>query len=114
MSIDRRVFNCRGPDHPNVRFESPCPERWEALTSTHDPYKRHCSTCDRAVFRVINIIDAKLRVSQGECIAVPAWMAERPSQTPPLQAVRGMLLPSNEINEPYAEQLEEALRRGPP
>jgi len=59
-----------------VSFSVECPVGWDRLEATPDPRKRYCGECERPVFRCHDANEAGLRAEQGECIAVPAWLAE--------------------------------------
>jgi hypothetical protein len=67
------ILNCAASG--KVAFHFVCPVGWEALEDTGDPRRRRCPSCQRDVHRCVNIVDAALRAEQGECIAVPAWLA---------------------------------------
>ena len=68
------ILNCAASGR--VEFTYRCPMTWEEMAPTDDDRKRHCERCDRAVFRCHDANEAGLRADQGECIAVPAWLAD--------------------------------------
>ena len=68
------ILNCAASGQ--VRFTYRCPMTWEQLSATEHARKRHCSTCDRPVYLCHDANEAGIRADQGECIAVPAWLAD--------------------------------------
>ena len=69
---NRVIFECGGG---RIAMDA-CPMSWSALTPTANARKRHCDACKKPVFLVANAIEAALRHTQGECIAVPPSVAE--------------------------------------
>lgn len=69
---NRQMLNCPQPDgpvrHPLVRT---CSQRWSELNVTADPRLRVCTACRADVHLVANVVEARIRAQQGECIAVP-------------------------------------------
>ena len=74
MTSPRTMLNCGASGR--VEFTFRCPMTWDALDPTGDPNRRDCARCHRTVFRVHNAVDAALRATEGECIAVPVWLAD--------------------------------------
>lgn len=70
----RDLLNCGGS--ARVEFAFRCPVGWANLTPTDNPRQRHCTQCARTVFLCVDVIEAGIRADQGECIAVPADLAE--------------------------------------
>lgn len=84
----RRILNC------GVRFDFVCDRNWLDLEETADhpstPHKRFCDACKKDVYWCVNVQEAALRIEQGECIAVPAIIAERwPDEQPIVIIGRG-------------------------
>jgi len=75
MSDDRDILNCGASGV--VRFEFRCSQRWSEMEPTGDERKRFCLQCERHVFWCHTVAEAGLRAYQGECIAIPSWLAER-------------------------------------
>ncbi len=71
---DRTMLNCGAGGR--VVFEYRCPLTWDALTPTDEPRERNCATCRRTVHWCSNLAEAAVRAAQGECIAVPDWVAD--------------------------------------
>ena len=71
---DRTMLNCGASGR--VVFAYRCPLTWDALTPTDEPRERDCATCRRTVHWCSNLAEAAVRAGQGECIAVPAWLAD--------------------------------------
>jgi hypothetical protein len=71
---ERDLLNCGGS--ARVEFAFRCPVGWANLTPTDNPRQRHCTQCARTVFLCVDVIEAGIRADQGECIAVPADLAE--------------------------------------
>ena len=63
-------------------FEFVCPMKWEALTATHDPTRRHCNQCQRDVHLVANEKEFENRAQTGDCVAYspPESYLEDPTQ----------------------------------
>lgn len=72
--MSRTMLNCGASGR--IVFDYRCPLTWDALTPTDEPRQRDCAQCRRTVHWCSNLADASLRAAQGECIAVPAWVAE--------------------------------------
>lgn len=70
----REVLNC-GAQKGQLRVTKSCRRRWDELAETGEPRERFCSDCDQIVHRVVNVVDARLRARQGECVAVPREIA---------------------------------------
>ena len=68
------ILNCAASG--DVSFSFQCPVGWDSLNTTGDPRRRHCATCQRAVFLCHDANEAGLRAEQGECIAVPGWLVK--------------------------------------
>lgn len=73
---DRRMLNCGsdGVERPLVRR---CDQRWGELDETGEERVRYCRRCDRLVHKVANVVEARVRARQGECLAVPAEVLAR-------------------------------------
>ncbi|MCA9544977.1 MAG: hypothetical protein KC613_11325 [Myxococcales bacterium] len=78
---ERRLLNCGAAPSTRVRFSYRCPMRWADLTPTEDPRRRLCGACGEVVHRVHDVIEAGVRADQGECIAVPAALADAAQAT---------------------------------
>ncbi|MEL6179420.1 MAG: hypothetical protein AAFS10_10725 [Myxococcota bacterium] len=68
------ILNCAADGI--VEFELLCPVQWDNMIETEHANQRFCTTCKRRVYRCINSAEAALRAEQGECIAVPDWLAK--------------------------------------
>lgn len=68
------LLNCGGSGR--VHFTAPCPVGWENLQETADRRRRWCGGCERSVFLCHDANETAIRAEQGECVAVPAWLAE--------------------------------------
>lgn len=70
---DREVLNCGGGGRLEV--VKSCQRQWQSLDETEAPRTRYCGDCDRLVYKVLNVVEARVRAKQGECIAVPPSVA---------------------------------------
>ena len=70
----RDILNCAASG--TVTFSFRCPVGWDEMEPTEDPRQRHCRECQRAVYWCHDANEAGIRADQGECIAVPVWLAE--------------------------------------
>lgn len=75
------ILNCGRSGE--VSFHVTCEVGWDEMEPTASPHQRLCQLCRRRVYRCFNAVDAGLRAEQGECIAVPAWLAQGARQEKP-------------------------------
>lgn len=86
---ERAILNC-GVAPSQFDFSFKCPIQWAGMEPTDDPRQRHCTSCARKVYWCHDAIEAGLRADQGECIAVPAWLARGLQEED--EATRGVLI----------------------
>ena len=72
--VELDILNCGASGQ--VVFEVVCPVTWGEMDPTGDPRQRRCGQCQRRVYRCHDANEAGLRADQGECIAVPTWLAQ--------------------------------------
>ncbi len=68
------ILNCGASGR--VVFDFVCPNQWDNMETTDSERKRYCLACHRDVYHCHNADEAALRIEQGECIAVPSWLAK--------------------------------------
>ena len=61
---------------PGQRFAFECPRIWETLTPTADPKVRHCADCQQRVYFEDSPAAVESRALAGQCVAIPASMAD--------------------------------------
>ncbi len=83
------ILNCAASGQ--VEFQFICQVAWDDMLETGFPNQRLCTRCSRRVYRCHNASEAALRAEQGECIAVPNWLA---------QGVRREKFPQGVIGQP--------------
>ncbi|HEX4606642.1 MAG TPA: TIGR02996 domain-containing protein [Urbifossiella sp.] len=76
-----------------LRFQSPCPARWDRLSPTADPRARHCGSCDRVVHHCDTLNEARRYAAAGECVAVSSALVRRPADLFPGPPQTGSLRP---------------------
>lgn len=74
MKNTSEVWNC--PD--NLRFQ--CPQEWHSLIATSDDNVRHCTACDKNVYKCLTPEDFAHHAKVGNCVAIPNNLAHRPKE----------------------------------
>src|SRR5712691_639088 len=71
--IDRtEIENCF------IKFEVPCPKRWEQLHATETDAVRFCETCRKNVYHCPTIDAARDHARDGHCVAVDSRLSREP------------------------------------
>jgi hypothetical protein len=73
------LFNCGAAQEepPRIRFAFECSRSWETLTPTADPKVRGCADCAQLVHWEESLAGVERRALSGQCVAVPAALADR-------------------------------------
>ncbi|MEL6346553.1 MAG: hypothetical protein AAFV53_25805 [Myxococcota bacterium] len=73
MSVnERQILQCGDSERAGIpSLVRSCEQTWADLSETGEERVRYCQACDHFVHRVANVVEARVRARQGECLAVP-------------------------------------------